>query len=290
MKDFFVVAQCHDLIGEVPIYCDRTNSLWWIDILRPAIHRLTLADNRIQTWNPSGGRLGSFALRDSSGLLLATSAGLQYFDPETARQEPYPTEFLLPTGTIFNDGRCDRQGRFWVGTMRETFEPKGELFRVDPNGVVTSWLSEIIVPNGIAFSTDNRRMYFADTRRLTMSYFDFEATSGSISNRRYFSDTRNRNGRPDGSCVDSEGCIWNAEYAGGRITRYAPDGTIDRVLETPVSHPTSICFGGPELDIMFITSGSYALSPAQAKGERLAGSVLGFRPGVRGIVEPRFKG
>lgn len=290
MVQFSVVADCRDMIGEVPIYCPQSNALWWIDILRPAIHRLNLNNDNLTTWHPDGGRLGSFALREHGGLLLATASGLQVFDPDTECQRPFKSKFIKPRDAIFNDGRCDRQGRFWVGTMKETFEPHGELFRVDPDGSVTRWDGDIIVPNGIAFSKDSSKMYFADTRRFTISSFDFASHTGSLSNKRFFSDMGNRRGRPDGSCVDCENYIWNAEYAGGQITRYAPDGKIDRVIQTPLSHPTSLCFGGPNLDTLFITSGSHALTTNQAAEEKLAGAVISFKPGVRGIVEARFAG
>lgn len=290
MSEFTVVAHCRDLLGEVPVWCERTSRLWWIDCLRPALHNLDLSTGEVTTVTPAGGRLGSIALREEGGLLLANASGLHRFDPTTGSQQLFVSRDNVAADHWFNDGRCDRQGRFWVGTMNQTFAADGVLYRVDPNGTMTTWLEEIIVSNGIAFSLDSGTMYFADTRRFAISAFDFDPLAGTISNRRPFADTIGRLGRPDGSCIDSEGFLWNAEYAGGQITRYAPDGRIDRVVRTPVGHPTSLCFGGPDLGTLFITSGCHALSHEQAESEPLAGAVLAYKPGVRGVLEPRFRG
>jgi sugar lactone lactonase YvrE len=290
MDEFTVVAHNRDLIGEVPIWCDRTSTLWWIDVLRPALYNFDPATDKIRTFTLHGGRIGSIALRENGGLLVANAGGLHLFDPTTGSQDLFVSNDQLAPNQFFNDGRCDRQGRFWVGTMHESFNPEGVLLRVDADGTLTEWLGEIIVPNGIAFSLDDLTMYFADTRRFAISAFDFDADAGAISNRRPFAQTVGRPGRPDGSCVDSEGFLWNAEYAGGQITRFAPDGTIDRTVMTPVSHPTSLCFGGPDFDTLYITSGCFALTPEQAAQEEKAGAVLAFKPGVRGVPEPRFRG
>ncbi|QDL38608.1 SMP-30/gluconolactonase/LRE family protein [Rhodoferax sediminis] len=188
----------------------------------------------------------------------------------------------------YNDGRCDRQGRFWVGSMNESITPGGSLYRVDPDGSLTHCFGDIIVPNSIAFSPDGRFFYFADTRRFAIWRFDLDIDSGVISDQTVFAQTTGRPGRPDGSCVDSEGFLWNAEYAGGQIVRYAPDGRIDRIVALPVTHPTSVCFGGPAMDTLFITSGSMHLAKETATSEPLAGAVLAINVGVKGLPEPRF--
>lgn len=291
MAEVRVIAHCRDLLGESPVWCEQTSRLWWVDVVRPALHSVDILTNEIKTLSmPHWGRVGSIALRRQGGLVLATRHGIEMFDPATRSSKPFTGQDALSPGQCFNDGRCDRQGRFWVGSMSEDLTPNGHLYCVSADGMVAAYLDGIIVPNGIAFSPDSHVFYFADTRRFTIWAFDLDSGSGDISNQRIFAQTTGRKGRPDGSCIDSEGFLWNAEYAGGQITRYAPDGQIDRVVQLPVSHPTSLCFGGEDFDTLFVTSGSHVLSPEQAEHEPLAGAVLAFQPGVRGLPEPRFAG
>src|SRR6185503_10507403 len=121
-------------------------------------------------------------------------------------------------------------------------EPSGALYRIAPDGACERMRSGITVPNSIAWSPDGRVMYFADSPRRKIWAFDFDPASGAMSNERVFAATHP--GYPDGSCVDADGCLWNAEYHGGRVVRYTPAGKIDRVIELPVGNPTCCCFGG----------------------------------------------
>ncbi|WP_417725158.1 SMP-30/gluconolactonase/LRE family protein [Salipiger sp.] len=290
MTEFTMVAHCHDEIGEVPVWCDRTSTLWWLDILTARLHNVDPSDGRVRTVLLNSSRPGSIGLCRSGELILACAEGLFFYDPKTGTQTPFVGRERIPIadGQFFNDGRCDREGRFYVGTMHKDFRPEAVLYRVTSDGSVTPFADGIIVSNGVAFSADNTRMYFADTRQFNITTFDVDPASGALSNRTLFSDTTGRPGRPDGACVDAEGFLWSAEYAGGRIVRYAPDGSIDREVETPVSHPTSVCFGGPDRDTMFVTSGCHGVAQEDRPNERLAGALLSFKPGVTGLPEPRF--
>jgi sugar lactone lactonase YvrE len=207
MSEFNVAAHCRDQLGEVPVWCERTSRLWWIDCFGPALRNLDPSSGEVTTVTPAGGRLGSIALREEGGLLLANAAGIHRFDPATGAQQLFVGRARMAAAHWFNDGRCDRQGRFWVGTMNQSLYPDAVLYRVDPDGTMTQCLDEITVSNGLAFSLDSRTMYFADTRRFTITEFDFDPAAGAISNRRHFADTTGRAGRPDGSCVDSEGFL-----------------------------------------------------------------------------------
>lgn len=290
MPEFTVAAHCKDELGEVPVWCDRARRLWWVDVNRSALRNLDPETGRVTTFTTLGGRLGSIALRERGGLLLATSESVDSFDPETGVQVPFAARHVLGKKQRFNDGRCDRQGRFWVGSLNEELQPDAALYRIDPDGTVTQWLDGFCVANGIAVSPDGSTFYFADTRRFSIFAFEFDAASGALGPRKLFAQTTDRPGRPDGSCVDAEGYLWNAEYAGGQLTRYAPDGRVDRMIPLPVSHPTSVCFGGPGLDTLYITSALQALSQEQRAREPLAGAVLAFKPGIPGLPEPRFAG
>jgi len=147
---------------------------------------------------------------------------------------------------------------------------------------------DVFVPNSIAWSADDQVMYFADTHLHTIWAYDFDLAAGTMRNERVFADCSNQPGRPDGSCVDADSCLWNAEYGGWRVVRYTPGGKIDCVVELPVSNPTCCCFGGKDLDTLYISTARQRLTPDQLAAQPLAGAVFAARPGVRGLVEARF--
>jgi sugar lactone lactonase YvrE len=167
-------------------------------------------------------------------------------------------------------------------------EPAGALYRLGADGKLARKRTGITVPNSLAWSPDGRTMYFADSPRRTIWAFDYDRASGEPSNERVFVTTEA--GFPDGSCMDADGCLWNAEYGGGRLVRYTPAGKIDRVIEVPVQNPTCCCFGGPRLDLLYITTAAQRLTEAQLKEQPLAGSLLAVRPGSTGLVESRYAG
>lgn len=281
------VVKGEDRLGECPLWCDREQVLWWVDSRGPSLRR----------WDPASGQtrvitlpstLGSIAFREQGGMLAALQTGIHFLDTESgALKVAAQPEANLP-GNRFNDGRCDRAGRFWAGTMSDVRrEPTGSLYRLSADLECTRQREGIVVPNSITWSPDNRTMYFADTHRTTIWAFDFDLASGSISNERVFAEG---GGRPDGSCIDADGGLWNAEYGGWRIVRYSPSGKIDRVIELPVANPTCCCFGGAALDTLFITSATQRLTAEDLARQPLAGSVFAVRPGAHGLPEARFAG
>jgi sugar lactone lactonase YvrE len=281
------VGEQTDILGECPLWDDATQALWWIDIRRPALRRLDHASGRVDTW-PMPDLVGSIALCDDGRLLVALPERIAAFDPRTER---LATVAVAPTripGHRFNDGRCDRQGRFWIGTMHNvTRAPEGVLYRLDADGRFTSKHAGICIPNSLAFSPDGRTMYFADSLRYTIFASDYDPATGEMSGERVFA----RSSPPafaDGSTVDAEGFLWNAEFNGWRIVRYAPDGRVDRIVEVPTHRPTCCAFGGPDLDVLYVTTASQQMSDAELASQPLAGSLLAMDAGVRGLCEPRF--
>lgn len=274
-------------LGECCIWCDVSQTLWWVDVLEAALWSYREASGGIRRHPIHARRLGSIALRDRGGLLLACDDGLYAYDPVTGAQD-----FLLDpepgvAGHRKNDGRADSAGSFWIGTLREAdYAPVGAIYRVAPDRSFACIERNLAIPNALAFDAARKRVYFADTRAYRIWLRDYDAATGKLGAASVFASTQ-APARPDGSCVDAEGYVWNAEYAGGRIVRYAPSGEIDRVIDLPVSHPTCCCFGGPDLDRLYVTSAIEPLTQAQRNAEPLAGKVLMFQIGVQGRTEFR---
>jgi sugar lactone lactonase YvrE len=278
-----------DQLGETPLWCDRTQKLWWLDIERPKLQSLDPLTDAYQAFPFDCVFAGSLALCATGGLLIALDNNLHRFTPETGELKLFAEVEPATPKTRLNDGRTDRQGRFWVGTVDNNFkEPLGSLYRIDPSGKVTRFMEGIICSNTLAFSPDGRTMYFSDTRGYVTWAFDLDIKNGDVSNRRIFADYRADNSRPDGACVDAEGFLWNAIFGGHRIIRYAPDGRIDRVIELPVSNPTCLCFGGRDFATLYVTTATKMIAPDVLAKETHAGAVLALDVGIRGIAESRF--
>jgi sugar lactone lactonase YvrE len=285
------VVPSQNELGETPLWCPRTNAVWWLDIERPKLQSFDPSTGRRRSFSFSCAFLGSLALRRSGGFLLALDLGLHAFDPATGELAHFCDVETARWNNRLNDGRCDTRGRFWVGTMDVGLKaPTGALYSVDAEKTVTRHEQGVIVSNSIALSPDQRTLYFSDTRRFTMWAFALDPELGVLSNRRVFVDHTATGDRPDGACVDEEGCVWVAMFTGSRIARYRPNGLLDRTIPVPVTNPTCVCFGGSDLSTLYITSARKFLSPAQLTAEPLAGALLAIEPGVRGIPEAQFAG
>jgi sugar lactone lactonase YvrE len=274
-------------LGECPIWCDRTRRLWWVDVLEPALWSFDLTTNACRRHEVGVRRLGSIALRKQGGLVLACDSGLYAYDPDTGSRkflvDPEPGK----PGHRKNDGRADPWGNFWVGTLEEdSYRPVGKLYRVTPGLSVSIEAEALAIPNSLAFDEERGRIYFADTRAYAIWTAPCDGSGARVQEKVIFATTA-APARPDGSCVDVEGCLWNAEYAGGRVVRYAPSGEILGAIDLPVSYPTCCCFGGAELDRLFVTSAAEPLDLRQRADQPLAGRVLTMNPGVQGRTECR---
>lgn len=281
------IGEQTDILGESPLWNEREQALYWVDIRRPAIRRLDHASGRIDTWSMPG-LVGSIAFGADGRLLVALPDQLAWFDAATARLETFAAAPSPLPGHRFNDGRCDRAGRFWVGSMHNvTRAAEGVLYRVDARGAFVAMQEGIHIPNSLAWSPDGRTMHFADSLLYTIFAYDFDALAGTMSGRRVFAKTI-APAFPDGSTIDAEGYLWNAEFNGSRVVRYAPDGRIDRAIELPVHRPTSCAFGGPDFATLYVTTTSQQMSPEELARQPLAGALLAVDAGVRGLPEPRF--
>ena len=224
--------------------------------------------------------------RARGGLLAATEHGLAAVDPGTGTVEIVQPH-ALESGFRTNDGKIDLTGHFWWSTMDDNGgERPGEVFRTRPDGVTERMLGGIHIPNTVSVSPDGRCLYLADSRRRTI----FTHRIDDLSDVAEFAHTRGEPGTPDGSAVDADGYLWNAQWGGWRIVRYAPDGRVDRIVEMPVEQPTSCAFGGPDLSTLYVTSAWDGLSSKDRESQPLAGGLFAFVPGVSGLPLPLFQG
>ncbi|MBZ9958152.1 SMP-30/gluconolactonase/LRE family protein [Mesorhizobium sp. B2-4-2] len=288
-----VVVDVKTTLGEGPLWDVEQERLYWIDSFDGRVFRATADGREIRSWNVPM-KIGSMALRkDGGGAVVSLQRGFHLLDFATGEvtliHDPEPDK---PMNRL-NDGKVDRRGRFFAGSM-DTMEegPSGGLYRLDPDFSVTRIDSGIICSNGPCWSPDDRTFYFADTWTGEIWAYDYDIETGAASNRRTFVrvDT-SRGGAADGSTVDAEGCLWNALVYDGRLVRYAPDGSIDRIIDMPVKKITSAMFGGPKLDTLYVTSMAKPPLPRFPGDGVLRGSLFAITGlGVTGVPEPRFGG
>ncbi len=281
MSEVRCALEAQAALGEGPVWCEVTNRLWWIDIVGQILHRFDPATGGDDTW-PLPEPPGTLALCGDGRIVVALASGLSWFDPATGALTPFlPIDADNPA-TRLNDGRCDRQGRLWVGSMaRKGGGPVGTLYRVS-GSTLTAIRPGIIVPNCTAFSPDGRTMYFADSPTKKIVSCTLNPETGEIGAPKLFAEPPR--GAPDGGTVDAEGHLWVALWDGSALARYRPDGSLERLVDLPVRRPTCPAFGGEGLATLFVTSARNGLD---APGD-VDGGILAFEPGVCGLPESRF--
>ncbi|MFL5259994.1 MAG: SMP-30/gluconolactonase/LRE family protein [Hyphomicrobiales bacterium] len=293
------VLEAKDWLGEGPCWHSREETLYWTDVPSRVIKRWHPASGERASW-PMPEMVTAIAVRGSGGLMIASRASIDFFDPKTGRATPFVAPEKDKPKNRSNDGKCDRQGRFWYATMMNNFADDmselpiaantGGLYRIDPDGSVERFESALGIGNTFAWSPDEKTMYFADTLDAIYAY-DYDPLAGRVANRRVFGEAdTDRYGHPDGSTIDGEGFLWNARWDGGAIIRWSPDGAIDRVVKLPCRRVTSCIFGGADLDILYITTVRFGLSDAELSEQPLAGGIFALDPGVKGIPDGQFAG
>jgi len=290
MQASLLVDGQHEL-GEGVLWCERTQTLFWTDIAAATLWNYRPADQQLRHWAMPE-RLSVFALTaNTNRLLLGLASRLAFFDLETEIMTPIcEVEADLPS-TRLNDGRCDRQGRFVFGTLNEDAAraPIGSFYRLNTDLRLERLpLPGVAISNSICFSPDGSRMYYCDSLQAQIMCCDY-GLDGRISGQRVFVDLKNERGGPDGSTVDSQGYLWNAQWGGARVARYAPDGSLDRVVQIPVTQPSCPAFGGAELTTLYITTAYEGMSAGHRKQEQVAGGIFAVSlHDVRGLPETRF--
>lgn len=288
-------------VGESPVWSARHQALYWVDIPARRLWCWQAASGQTRSWDAPE-QIACIALQAGSehephgrwvaglesGMALLTPA-----DDGTLTVQPLARVDHPQAGMRFNDGRCDRQGRFWAGTMVADMSlaaVQGTVYRLDGDPSreslrATPVIPGFITPNGMAFSPDGRTLYLSDSHPQvqTVWAFDYDPDTGTPSRRRVFIDFKPLPGRPDGAAVDADGCYWICGNDAGLVHRFTPGGKLDRSLAVPVKKPAMCAFGGPGLDTLFVTS----IRPGgDVSDQPLAGGLFALRPGVRGLDEP----
>ena len=290
MAKLVEVIEAGDRLGEGPVWNAHDQSLWWTDI----------HNRRLRRWSPDGQaiedvatpeRLCSFAMVEGrpDTLLAAFETGLAWFEPKTARLDWIVRPETIGTGRRFNDGRTDRQGRFWVGTMIEDLAgpATASLWRFDADGGFAAMEGGVSISNGLALSPDGRTLYFADSPHQTILAYDLDPETGAIHGQRLFAEVER--GYPDGATVDAEGRLWSARWSAGEVVCHTPDGRVAEVIKTPASLPTCCAFGGPDLSLLFVTSATDSLTAAECAAQPLAGAVFVYETGAVGLAEVPYR-
>ena len=282
------VADVHAVLGEGPVWVARERALYWVDIKGRKIFRLDQA-GELGAW-PTPLRVGSLAPRAGGGFIGGTEQGIAAIDPAAGRFEIVAEPEAALPGNRFNDGKVDRRGRFWAGTMdnREQADT-GTLYVIDSALVPLAIDRHYKVTNGPAFSPAGDVMYHSDSARQVTYAFDLDP-SGAPINRRVFLQFGPGDGYPDGMTVDADGCLWIAFWDGWCLRRYAPDGEWIETVRTPVARPTSCTFGGPDLDRLYVTSAAIGLDTEALAMQPNAGGLFMLIPGVGGIPDLPFAG
>ena len=285
------VARVPCSLGEGPLWDAAGNRLFWVDIKAPALFAMDFATRSVRRRDMPE-PLGAIGLRAKGGLIGAFRGGFACIDLETGGVTPIGRVPAHPPGNRFNDGHVDPRGRFWAGTMDDSEKgPTGHLYRLDPDGHVEHFESGFVVTNGIEWSADGRTLYFVESAARRIWAYDFDMDAGRPGKRRLFAELDPEAGYPDGLTVDAEDHVWGAHWDGARLTRYRPDGSVERVVKLPVPRTTSCCFGGPDLATLFVTSARIGLDDAALGAAPLSGSVFAITGlGVRGRPPHRFLG
>jgi len=285
-----VVTDVGAAVGEGPLWDAARNELIWVDIPRNQVHWLRGGDGRM-TAIDVGQPVSAVAPRSAGGVVLAMRDGFGLLDPQTRHLEIACAVEADVLANRMNDGKCDTAGRFWAGTMAVDMRPgAGALYRLDADLTAVRVLDDVSVSNGLAWSIDDRTMYYIDSGTGGVDMFDYTSETGHLENRRRLINVAAQDGLPDGMTIDSEGFLWVAVWGGWCVHRYTPEGTLDLVVELPTAQITSCTFGGTELDELYVTSASDGLSEHQRREQPYAGAVFHVRVGVQGLAAQEFAG
>jgi L-arabinonolactonase len=281
---------CANVLGEGVQWNPVDGCFWWTDIHSATLYRYQLVEKKLTHWDlPEKLCCFAFAKTDAR-ILAAFESGFAWFDPASCAVEWIAKPEAHIKGNRSNDGRCDRQGRFWMGSIvdqRMTETQSAGLYCLDKDFTVTQHMSDLAISNALCWSPDSRKLYHADSPTHTIRMYDFDAQTGALSNPEIFAQT-DSSVEPDGACVDAQGYVWNAQWGGSQVVRYAPDGSKNLELILPVTQPTCVAFGGEHLNLLAVTSARIGLSDDALAQQPQAGNVFIYKTTFTGLTESWF--
>ena len=290
VSPFSCVLDIRASLGECPQWSAAEQALYWVDINAPSLNRFDPVAGR-NTAMPMPESIGCFSFRAKGGFIAALRTGVWLLGPDGTPERKIADAPYDPAHHRFNDGRCDRQGRFLAGYMNEMRDANtAGLLRVDVDLVMTPVLDDMMISNGLAFSPDGRTMYHADTPTRSIRAFEYDIATGTPSNPRVFARWNGATDRPDGAAVDSEGNYWTALYQGGRIVQLNPAGATLAEFPIPASCPTMCAFGGPDLRTLYVTSARQRIDEDELARRPQSGGIFSMRVEIPGLPESMFAG
>lgn len=284
------IIPAQNILGECSSWHAQSGQLWWTDIAGRQIYRYTLGTQALDHFETPR-RLCSFAFTDCPDQLIAAfENGIALYHPADQHCDWIYRLEDDHAPVRFNDGRTDRQGRFWAGTMMEgpfdTLRPLGEIYCFDRNGIVFRHNEPVKITNSLCTSPDGRKLYFSDSPRHTIFVCSLDE-GGQLHNQRIFARTP-AGCQPDGATTDVEGCLWSAYWGGGCLMRYAPDGHTTQAVTLPVSQPTSVAFGGKNMNLIFVTTAKDGLTDTELVHQPQAGDMFIYETDVIGLADAQF--
>jgi sugar lactone lactonase YvrE len=297
--DVRCVLDCRDKIGEGCFWCPEEQAVYWLDVPMPSLlHRLVPASGRHDVW-PMPEMITALAKSGDGSLLIASQRGVSFFDTRTGLLDRRVSPEADQPMNRSNDGAPDALGRFWLGTMMNNLGPSGEelpitrasgaLWCIEKDLSFRAVIHGITITNGVVWSPDSKTLYLADSALKVIHAYDFDLAAGAVANPRVFSAVTDL-GFPDGAAVDRQGFLWSARWEGSSVVRFAPDGTVERVVPLPASRVTSCAFGGTDLRTLYVTTSRLGLSQASLREYPQQGGLFAFEAPVAGMPRPRFAG
>jgi L-arabinonolactonase len=282
-----LLVDCRNQLGEGVQWHQEHRRVYWTDIHGDTLWSCDAAGREVSHMALEAG-LTAFAFTASGRILAAFKDGICWLDPETGRREmKWPYQPDLP-GTRMNDGALDRQGRLVVGGINEAGPEANTLVWSVTRDGAREIISGVKCANSTAFSPDGRTMYFADSPSRKIRRYAYDPETGTPSGRETFATLADNQGVPDGSAVDAEGALWNARYGGGAVQRYMPDGSLGMKVAVPAPAVTCCAFGGPDLDLLFITTARAELSDREVALYPNSGGLFVAQVPARGIAPGYF--
>ena len=293
MSKIETAYRCKNTLGEGITFSKKDQTLYWLDIDNTSkLHRFNLTNQQIDSFAIPE-IVTATSIKSENEIILVSNNGINLFNTNNKKFQRILNVENKLLHTRSNDGASDVMGRLWFGTMQNNFDKNGEsipikenigkLYRVDKDNIITTVEDNLGIPNTFVWSPDNKNFYFTDTLDGNIMKYDYDVETGNLSNKQFFANFDR--GFPDGSTMDTDGCLWNCRWGGSCVVRYKPSGEVDQVIEMPVENITNCVFGGKDLKTLFITS---ANNPGKNQHE-LDGSLFSVNLNYQGLEDHKSK-